>query len=158
MVGGALMLAVPAMAYVDTSPGSGATTSTTNPQPGQPFTFTARFTDLAPGTIVTFSASCAGTTFSPVSAALDATSSASTTVTIPSACAGQSVTITATGPQGQTVSATVTVAGGFPNTTAVQQSVPVGWAVIAVGLLLLLGGTFGLARRTRSSSSAQARA
>lgn len=163
IVGGALLVAVPVFAYTDTSPGSGATTSATTAQPGQPFSFTATFTDLPDGTVVSFSAasaagaSCSGITFSPTSAALSG-HQASTSVTIPSACAGQSIFLTATGPQGQTVSATVTVAGGFPNTAGAPQGLPIGWIVMAIGLLLLVAGTFGLSRRTRSAAPGGARA
>jgi hypothetical protein len=158
MVGGALMISVPAFAYVDTSPGSGATVSTSTAQPGSAFTLTATFTDLAQGTSVSFSASCSGTTFNPASGTLDANHSASTSVVIPSACAGQNVTLTATGPAGQTVSATVAVAGGFPNTATAPQSLPFGWFVIAFGVLLLIGGTFGLSRGRRRSADLPARA
>ncbi len=171
IVVGAFLVAVPVLAYTDTSPGSGASTSSSTVQPGVPFTFTATFTDLPQGTNVTFSgasaalpqveavvteaeaATCTGIVFNPPSAALDASHSASTQVTIPSSCAGQNVVLTATGPQGQTVSATVTVAGGFPNTAGAPQSLPFGWVVIAIGLLLLVGGTFGLSRGARKSSS-----
>lgn len=171
IVVGAFLVAVPALAYTDTSPGSGATTSSSVVQPGQPFTFTATFTDLPQGTTVTFSgasaavpqveavvteaeaATCTGIVFNPGSAPLGSNHSASTQVTIPSSCAGQNVVLTATGPQGQTVSATVTVAGGFPNTAGAPQSVPFGWVVIAIGLLLLVGGTFGLSRGARKATS-----
>ncbi|HEX6547499.1 MAG TPA: hypothetical protein VF134_02005 [Candidatus Dormibacteraeota bacterium] len=151
IVGGALMISVPAFAYVDTSPGSGGSVSASTVQPGSAFSFTATFTDLPAGTSIAFSSSCSGTTMNPASAALDANHQATTSVVIPSSCAGQTVTLTATAPGGATVSASVTVAGGFPNTTAAQQSIPFGWFVIALGVLLLIGGTFGLSRGRRRS-------
>ncbi len=159
MVCGAVLIAVPALAYVDTSPGSGMSTSTSTVQPGQAFSATATFTDLPQGTSVSFSSgtsTCTNVSFNPTSATLNASHSATTSVTIPSSCAGQSVALVATGPQGQTVSAAVSVAGGFPNTAAAPQSLPFGWIVFAIGLLLLVAGTFGFSRRSQRSSEARA--
>lgn len=153
---GAFMVSVPALAYVDTSPGSGASSSCSTAQPGQTCTVTATFTDLAPGTAVNFSATAGASactvSLNPTSTTLNSSQQASTQATFSSGCAGTNATVTATGPQGQTVSATVAVAGGFPNTSAA--SIPVGWIVMALGALLILIGLVGVAWRRQGGAAA----
>ena len=168
IVGGAFMVATPALAYVDTSPGSGASESSSSTAPGQPVTVTAKFTDLAPGTTINWSAGAAAApqteafvteaqaatctvTLNPTSSTLDSNHSASTQATPSSGCAGMNVTVTATGPQGQTVSATFAVTGGFPNTST--SPVPFGWIVMAIGAVLVLAGIAGVAWRRQPLSA-----
>lgn len=155
IVAGAMMIAVPALAYVDTTPGSGGSTSSSSVAAGGSVTFNVTMNGANPGDIVTFSAAAAGTcavSFSPTSAALSASHQASTTATFGSGCAGQNVVLTATGPGGQTVSATVAVSGGFPNTSA--SPVPFGWVVMAIGALLVLVGVVGVAWRRPQAGAA----
>ncbi len=169
IVVGAFMVSIPALAYTDTSPGSGASSSSSTVQPGGTVTITATFTDLPQGTTITWSFAVAAVeqteafvtdaeaatctvTFNPGTSTLDANHSASTQATFSSGCAGMNVVITATGPQGQTVSTTVAVAGGFPNTST--GPFPVGWIVMAPGALLILVGIVGGAWRRQSEPSA----
>ena len=170
IVVGAFMVAVPALAYTDTSPGSGASSSSSTVQPGGTVTITATFTDLAQGTTITWSYATAAVeqteafvtdaeaatctvTFNPGTSTLDANHQASTQATFSSGCAGLNVVVTATGPQGQTVSTTIAVAGGFPNTSTAP--VPVGWIVMGFGAILILIGILGVAwRRQRSTAPA----
>jgi hypothetical protein len=150
---GALMMSVPALAYIDTAPGSGGAVSASSSSSGGSVTFTATFSDLAPGTVISFSSSTCTVTFSPTSAALNASHQASTTATFGSNCAGQTVTLTATAPGGAQVLATVAIAGGFPNTSAMP--VPIGWLVMAFGAALILVGIVGAAwRRQRTVPAA----
>lgn len=168
IVGGAFMVAVPALAYVDTAPGSGSQESSTSTAPGQPVTVKVIFSDLPPGTNINFSASSAAlaqteafvtdaeaatctVTLNPTSAALDATHAATTQATPSAGCAGLNVTVTGTGPQGQTESATFAVTGGFPNTSA--SPVPFGWIVMAIGAVLVLVGIAGVAWRRQPLSA-----
>jgi hypothetical protein len=91
-------------------------------------------------------------TFNPGTATLDANHQSSTQATFSSGCAGMNAVLTATGPQGQTVAATVAVAGGFPNTSTAP--VPLGWIVMALGALLILAGIAGVAWRRQSPAAA----
>lgn len=156
IVAGSVLLATPALAYTDTTPGSGGSTTVSSTAPGSSFTFKATFAGLAPGTVITFSgnSSVAGctVTFSQTTATLDANSSATVTATPSAGCAGTNVAVVATGPNGQTVSATVAVAGGFPNTSTAP--VQFGWIVMAAGALAVLLGIFGISRRRETSPAA----
>lgn len=151
---GVLLTAAPVLAYQDTSPGSGASVSSSTSSPGGSVTVTATFTDLPAGTTITWSASGCTVTFASSTQTLDANHSASTTATFGSNCAGVNATLTATGPQGQTVSAAVAVGGGFPNTSTAP--VPVGWIVMGFGALLILAGLFSVAWRRRPATPASA--
>lgn len=169
IVVGAFMVSIPALAYVDTSPGSGASSSSSTVQPGGSVTIKATFTDLPDGTTITWSyavgsvpqteafvtdaeAATCTVTFNPGTSTLAGSPpSASTVATFSTGCAGMNVVITATGPQGQTVSTTVAVAGGFPNTST--SPMPIGWIVMALGVALILAGIAGVAWRRQTATA-----
>lgn len=145
---GAALTVTPALAYTDTTPGSGGSVSSSTVGAGGTTTFNVTMNGAAVGDVIGFSATAGSgctVTFNPTSATLNASHQASTTATFGSGCAGQNVTLVATGPAGQTVSATVAVSGGFPNTTTAP--VPFGWIVMAIGAVLILAGILGVAWR-----------
>jgi hypothetical protein len=98
-------------------------------------------------------------TFNPVTANTDATGSASTSVTLPSGCAGTFV-LAATASDGSTITTSVTAGGsagaaprGLPNTSA-DPPAPAPWLPIAGGLLVLalIGSGTWLRMRARRES------
>src|SRR5438445_478993 len=140
-VGASLLFASSALAY---TVGSGSSVSApTSVAGGTPFTFTVTF--LQPNgtpidaTPVTFSQTSgpsasaptvrlfstaatlavATATFNPTTSVTNSSGVASTTVTLPAGFPGQYV-LAATLAGGGTLTATVTEAGGFPNTTALS--------------------------------------
>ena len=147
---GAVMLATPAFAdYQSTTPGSGITTNNPNPAPGSKVTITATFTGQPAGTAITFSAvglpaGCT-VTFNPTTVSLSASQTASTDVVASAGCAGQNINIRATAANGEFVTTTLAISGGFPNTS--RSPVALGWIVMGLGSLLVLLGVAGVARR-----------
>lgn len=171
IVAGSMMIAVPVLAYTDTTPGSGGSTSTSSVAAGGSVQFNVTMNGANVGDTVTFSGATAAVpqieafvvnaeaatctvSFNPTSATLNASHQASTTATFSSGCAGQNVTLVATGPAGQQVTATVAVAGGFPNTST--SPVPFGWIVMAIGAVLILAGIAGVAWRRNPEAAAAA--
>ena len=145
---------IPAFAYVSQGT-SGATTSPTSGGPGSTSTFTATFKDAngagVAGASVTFSqqsgpAGCQ-VTFSSTTGTTDANGVASTTVTLPTGCAGSFVLAAAT--QGVTVTTTLTETGGFPATSAEMPSTGTpAWALALafLGVALIAVSSLGLIR------------
>jgi hypothetical protein len=90
------------------------------------------------------------------SATTDVNGQVSTLATLPLSCPGQYVLASAAA--GVTVSAAVTETGGFADTTALQQAVPVGLAgtwpngLMALGLLLVVVGLLGYRFRRRAQA------
>jgi Big-like domain-containing protein len=142
--------AVSALAYT-TGPGTGGTTTTSNPPVGgstsATFTFTNSSGQAIAGLAVNFSvqsgtASCVS--FNPASGVTNSAGQVSTTVTF--SCAGQ-FTLAAVGAGGETATVTITAGSAFPNTSAApipSPVLPIGGIVL--GVLLVAGAAFGLSR------------
>lgn len=146
---------IPAFAYVSQGT-SGATVSPSSCSPGGTSTFTATFKDAnsagIAGASVTFSQQSgpanSQVTFSSTTGTTDANGVASTTVTLPTVCAGNFVLAAST--QGVTVTASITGSGGFPATSAdLPSNGTAAWALVlaVLGAVLIVVSSLGLIRR-----------
>jgi hypothetical protein len=160
-----LLVTTQALAYGPVQGNSTAFVVPTSAGPGQQVRFTATFRDqfnqpVSPPVVATFfqmsgPAGCS-VTFAQTSATTDVNGQVSVLVTLPQNCPGQYVLAAAAA--GVTVSAAVTETGGFADTTALQQAVPVGlvstWpnGLMALGLLLVVVGLLGYRFRRRAQA------
>ena len=155
----ALTVVVPAtvLAYPPCASASTASVSSPTVAPGGTVTFSVTLKDCSgvavAGSTVVFTSTGPGpcrATFNPPTAITDAGGQAPTTVTFPPACPGQFTLAGTT--QGITVTAAVRETGGFPLTSGGSASdrapLPIpGLLVMALGLVLVAGGSAALLRR-----------
>jgi hypothetical protein len=160
-----LLVTTQALAYGPVQGNSTASVIPTSAGAGQQVRFTATFRDqfnqpVSPPVVATFfqmsgPVGCS-VSLAQNSATTDVNGQVSTLATLPLSCPGQYVLASAAA--GVTVSAAVTETGGFADTTALQQAVPVGLAgtwpngLMALGLLLVVVGLLGYRFRRRAQA------